>query len=207
MKRVTSFSTIALSILLWNCKHDPVDPKVDAYKLDDTKSVAEWKGSLRTGYFNNGAITVKSDQLLVQDGKVTGGSFTIPVSSIVNFNLPTEEVKEQLVHHLQSADFFNMALHPNLTYIITSVTPYSGKEGVEGTNYQVNGSLTILGKTNAVNFPAKIQVTNNQLTVDATLQVNRTKWGVNYASDPGLPDEGYIQPNIDIHLKLWGNKQ
>ncbi|GAB3044237.1 YceI family protein [Spirosoma pulveris] len=207
MKKVTLFSIVTLSILLWNCKHDLIDPEVDAYKLDETKSVAEWKGSLRTGYFNNGAITVKSDQLMVQDGKVTSGSFTIPVSSIVNFNLPTEAVKEQLVHHLQSADFFNMALHPNMTYTITSVTPYSGEEGADGTNYQVNGSLTILGKTNAVNFPAKIQVANNQLTVDAMLQVDRTKWGVNYASDPSLPDEGYIQPNIDIHLKLSGSKQ
>jgi polyisoprenoid-binding protein YceI len=207
MKNVTLFSAIALATLLWNCKHDSVEPTVDAYKLDDKKSVAEWKGSLRTGYFNEGAITVKSDQLLVQDGKVTGGSFTIPVSSIVNFNLPTEELKEQLTHHLQSADFFNMALHPNITYAITSITPYTGKEGVAGANYQVNGDLTMLGKTNAVAFPARIQVENGQLAVEATLSVDRTKWGINYATDPNLPDEGYIMPAIGIHLKLAGSKQ
>jgi polyisoprenoid-binding protein YceI len=207
MKKVTLLGALALATLVWNCKPGPVDPTVDAYRLDDTKSVAEWKGSLRTGYFNDGAVTVKSDQLMVQDGKVTGGSFTIPVSSIVNFNLPTDAVKQQLVHHLQSADFFNMALHPNITYAITSVTPYSGGEGVAGANYQVNGNLTILGKTEALNFPAKIQVMNNQLAAEATLKVDRTKWGVNYASDSSLPDENYIMPNIDIHLKLAGNKQ
>lgn len=206
MKKVTLFSTLALAGFLFNCTKDHLDPTQDTYQLDDTKSVAVWKGSQRTGYFNEGAITVKSDQLMVQDGKVTGGSFTIPVSSIVNYNLPDAQ-KPILVGHLQSADFFNMVLHPNITYTITSITPYTGNEGITGANYQVMGNLTILGKTNPVHFPAKIQVTNGQLAVEAILSVDRTKWGVNYASDHALSDEHYILPDIGLHLKLLGNKK
>ncbi|WP_420151002.1 YceI family protein [Spirosoma sp.] len=207
MKKLLLFSAFAFSTLLWSCMTDHNVPSAVSYKLDDTKSVAEWKGYLRTGYFNEGAISVKSEQLIVNEGKVTGGSFTIPVSSIVNFNLPTDSIKHLLVHHLQSPDFFNMAIHPNLTYDITSVTPYSGTEGVAGANYQVQGNLTMLGKTNPVSFPAKIDLNNNQMTVDATLKVDRTKWGITYAADPALPADSQIQPNIDIHLKLVGSKQ
>ncbi|GAB3897311.1 hypothetical protein GCM10028803_15670 [Larkinella knui] len=204
MKKVALFCGIALTTLLLNCTNDHLDPALDTYRLDET-SVAIWKGSLRTGYFNEGAITVQSDLLTVKDGKVTGGSFTIPVSSIVNYNLP-DSLKHQLVHHLQSADFFNMALHPTITYTITSLAPYAGGAGIPGANYQVNGNLTMLGTTHPVNFPAKINLAANQLSVEATLTVDRTRWGITFSSDPALPDAQYILPDIDIHLKLAGNK-
>ncbi|MFD1141465.1 YceI family protein [Larkinella insperata] len=207
MKKVALLSAIAvLAAGLWNCTTDHLDPSQEAYQLDETKSVAVWKGSQRTGNFNEGAITVKSDQLTVQNGQVTGGSFTIPVSSIVNYNL-LDSLKPILVGHLQSADFFNMALHPNITYTITGIAPYAGSNGLAGSNYQVSGNLTMLGKTNPVVFPARIQLNDNQLTVEATLEVDRTNWGITYASDPALPDDHYILPNLGIHLKLFGNKK
>lgn len=207
MKKITLFSTVALAAtLVWNCTTDHLDPTQDAYQLDDTKSVAVWKGSLRTGYFEEGTIAVKSDQLTVLDGKVTGGSFTIPVSSIISTSLP-DSIKPVLVHHLQSVDFFDMALHPSITYTITGIVPYSGSEGLAGANYQVTGILTMLGKTNPVSFPAKIQVVNNQLTVEATLKVDRTKWGITYSTDPTLPAERHILSDIAIHLKLAGSKK
>ncbi|MPR36136.1 YceI family protein [Salmonirosea aquatica] len=205
MKKTIISAFILVSGLVWSCHTDPVSP--DDYQLDEQKSVAEWKGYLRTGYFNEGAITVKSDQLKVKDGQVTGGSFTIPVSSIVNFNLPVDSLKHQLVHHLQSPDFFNMALHPNITYVIASVAPYKGSEGIAGATHLVSGELTMLGKSNPVVFPAKIGINNDQLTVDATLKVDRTKWGMAYAADSTLPAEQNILPNMDIHLKLIGKRK
>jgi len=206
MKKVLLVSLLSLSFSLWNCTTDHVDPAFDTYRLDENNSVAVWKGSLRTGYFNEGAISVESDQLTVKEGQITSGSFTIPVSSIVNYNLP-DSLRHQLVHHLQSADFFNMALHPDITYTLTSVVPYNGNEGLAGANYWVNGNLTLLGKTQPLNFPAKIQVNGNRLAVEATLRVDRTQWGMTYSADPTLPDDKYIMPNIDIHLTLTGNKQ
>lgn len=206
MKKGSLFGAIALTTLLLNCTQDHLDPTQDAYRLDEKTSVAVWQGRLRTGYFEEGTIAVKSDALTVKDGQLTGGSFTIPVSSIISTSLP-DSLKPVLVHHLQSADFFAMALHPNITYAITSLSPYSGSEGVAGANFQVNGNLTLLGKTNPVNFPARIDLNNGQLAVEATLKVDRTKWGMTYSADPALPDAQYILPEIDIHLKLAGNKQ
>ena len=198
---------IAAALLLWNCKENEIE--TSHFELVPAQSVAEWKGFLKTGYFNNGTIDVISKSLVVQNGKVSGGSFTIPVSSIVNLNLPTEALKEQLVHHLQSADFFNMAMHPDISYSISDVTPYSGTtaEDVQGANYMVKGSLTILGKSNPVSFPAKIIVAENQLTVEANVKFDRTKWGITFASDPALPAENYIEPLVEMHLKLTGNKK
>ncbi|WP_254412141.1 YceI family protein [Dyadobacter diqingensis] len=197
----------AVPAFLWNCTdHDLASST--KFTLNP-QSVAEWKGFLKTGYFNNGTIAVESDDITVQDGRVKSGSFTIPVSSIINLNLPTEQVKEQLVHHLQSPDFFNMALHPDVTYNITDVKPYSGaKEGdVAGANYLVNGNLTILGKTNPVSFPAKIVIAGNLLSVEGNVKFDRTKWGITFATAPDLAPENYIEPMVEIHLQLSGEKK
>ncbi|GAB3247140.1 hypothetical protein GCM10027347_02530 [Larkinella harenae] len=207
MKKALFGSLIAVAFSVWNCTmNDHLPPNSIAYQLDDTKSVAVWKGSLRTGYFEEGTIGVTSDWLAAKDGRIVGGSFTIPVSSIVSTSLP-DSLKPVLVHHLQTADFFDMATHPNVTYAITSLEPYSGSDGIAGANFRVNGSLTLLGKSHPVSFPANIQLTGNQVTVEATLQIDRTKWGMLYSSDPALPDERYIKPAIDIHLKLAGHKK
>jgi hypothetical protein len=130
----------AVTFLLFNCTDHDIE--TSEFVLEET-SVANWKGFLKTGYFNEGTIAVKSNSITSRNGVVSGGSFTIPVSSIINLNLPTEALKEQLVHHLQSPDFFNMALHPEVKFDIKDVTPYTGsKEGdVAGANYLVNGSL------------------------------------------------------------------
>ncbi|GAB2792557.1 YceI family protein [Rhabdobacter roseus] len=200
---------LALVPLVWNCTDRKVEVATTTYALDAERSVAEWKGHLKTGYFNEGSMAVQSENLEVRDGQVTGGTFRLPVSSIVNFNLPTEEVKQQLVHHLQSADFFNMALHPNVTFELLEVAPYTGTQAgaITGANYQVRGTLSLLGKTNPVVFPARIKFVDDKIDIEAKLQIDRTKWGMTYATDPALPAESYIEPLIDLHLKLVGTKK
>jgi len=196
---------LTLAALFTSCTDHDV-PATSSYHLDET-SVAEWKGYLKTGYFNEGSLEVESNSLVIENGRVKSGSFTLPLASIVNFNLPTDELKHQLVHHLQSADFFHMALHPNVTFEIMSVSPYSGSEPgvVSGANFLVTGHLTMLGKSNPVTFPARIDLNGNSFKMEALTQFDRTLWGMTYATEAGLPDDASIKPGIDVHLKLSGS--
>ncbi|MCF0069169.1 YceI family protein [Dyadobacter sp. CY261] len=198
-------SLLTLATLFTACTDHEV-PTATNYHLDET-SVAEWKGYLKTGYFNEGSMEVESNSLVIEGGKVKSGSFTLPLASIVNFNLP-DEVKHQLIHHLQSADFFNMALHPNVTFEIMSVSSYSGSAAgvVSGANYEVTGHLTLLGKSNPITFPARIDLNGDSFKLEALTQFDRTLWGMNYGTEPGLPDDASIKPGIDVHLKLSGKK-
>ena len=200
------FTLLALISIGFSCTDHDVE--TTNYKLDEAVSVAEWKGYLRNEYFNEGSIAIKSESLVLRDGKVQSGSFTIPIASIVNFNLPTEELKQTLVHHLQSADFFNMALHPEVKFKIESVAPYAGAgaDVIAGANQLVNGNLTMLGITHSISFPAKVEVSGSNLKVEGKLKIDRTKWGITYATDPALPDDAVIKNEIDLHLKLAGNK-
>lgn len=200
------FFLASLAFLLWDCTDHDIEST--RYALDDS-SVVTWRGFLKTGYFNEGTIAVDSDDLTVREGQVTGGSFNIPVSSIINLNLPTEELKEQLTHHLQSPDFFHMALHPSVNFRITEVNPYTGTEegAVTGANSLVRGMLTILGKEQMISFPARVTFNADKMDVEANAAFDRTLFGMTYASDPELPAENYIEPVIKVHLKLSGVKK
>jgi hypothetical protein len=73
------------------------------YSLDTEKSVIEWTGS-GNNVVHNGSFEVTSKGIMVADGHIKSGSFTIPIISIKNFDLP-EEVKPVLLDHLKSEDF------------------------------------------------------------------------------------------------------
>ncbi len=205
MKRTNILLALASMLLFAACKKNDA-PQTLQYQLVADSSRATWRGYLRTGYFNEGSILVESQNIQVTNGKVESGSFQMPLSGLKNFNLPTDSLKELLIHHLQSPDFFNMALHPNLSFKIGAVTGYSGgvPGAVAGANYTVKGELSILGKPLEISFPARISISGNKLYVAASLKVDRTRWGMTYASDPALPDEQYIMPEMAIELNLQG---
>ncbi len=202
-----SFMTLvtAATILAASCSKD--DNKLQHYELSKENSFATWKGYLRTGYFNEGTIAIEGPAISLENGVVTGGSFTMPLSSLKNLNLPDEQ-KPVLITHLQSSDFFNMVLYPSLQFSIREVATYSSNDSgaVAGANYQVAGDLTMLGVTQPVHFPARIAVKEKELEIDAEVIIDRTKWGMNYAAADTLSDEHYIKPEVSINLHVRGIK-
>ncbi|SEL85080.1 YceI family protein [Parapedobacter koreensis] len=182
------------------------NPAVVTYEINTETSYVEWRGYLPEGN-NHGRISIDDDEVTTENNQVTGGSFSIPLSSINVLNLEGE-LKEQLEHHLQSADFFNAVLYPNITFQIREVAPYHGDGGehvVDGANYEVTGDLTFLGKANIITFPANVDFSGNQLHAEALITIDRLEWGMDYASDPEAPQ--YILPGIDLHLVLVANQQ
>ena len=76
--------------------------------------------------------------------------------------------------HLRSADFFDVANTPDITFTAEQVTP-SG-EGVT-----VTGTLTVRGRTRPTSFAARVSVLDGaQVEVDGEFQVNRTDFGLNW---------------------------
>lgn len=196
---------IGAASLVASCKKDPAER---TYTLNPGLSIATWKGYKKDTTFNEGTIGVQSQDIQVANGMVISGSFEMPLSSLKNLNLPTEELKEQLIHHLKTADFFNMALYPALSFRINSVSPYNGgvSTAVEGANFTVAGDFNMLGKPLPVSFPAKIEVNNGNIAVDAVFKIDRTRWGMNYATSDTLPPDLYIMPEVEISLHLRGER-
>lgn len=173
----------------------------NTYSLEEEHSTVEWKG-YSPNVFHDGSFSVNSDDLKVVNGNITGGTFTIPIVSIQNFDLP-EAVKPVLLDHLKSPDFFNMAMYPNAKFTITKVAPRSSQS--EEASHTITGDFTMLGQTHSVSFPAMIKLEGNELKIEGSFEIDRTKWGMTYAADPAL-GEHHILPEVEIKLDLLAHK-
>lgn len=172
------------------------------YTIDESASAMEWKGYLKDGSANNGTIKVSGKLLVNNKNEITGGHIILPLSSLININLPTDELKNQLVYNLQSPDFFNMALHPEIAFKTISLTPDA--DILSG--YQATGELTILGKTNPVSFPVRVNFAEKSMEVTGAASMDRTLWGMNYATDENTADSMYVKPDIDVQFRLVATK-
>jgi polyisoprenoid-binding protein YceI len=75
--------------------------------------------------------------------------------------------------HLRSADFFDVATHPGLTFAVDGVEPADG--GV-----RVTGGLTVRGRTRPVSFDAKVSGADDEVWLDGEVPVNRADFGLTW---------------------------
>ena len=176
--------------------------KGKSYKLQSTQSTVNWTGKKVTGE-HTGTIKVTKGDVIVNKNTVTGGSFEIDMNSITCTDIKDAEYNKKLVGHLRSDDFFSVDKHPKANFVITKVSPIKGAKAGEN-NYNVTGNLTIKGITNAIEFPAKIQVNNGVATASADVVVNRAKYDIRYGSGSffeGLGDK-MIYDDMYISFKV-----
>ncbi|WP_418511691.1 YceI family protein [Corallibacter sp.] len=138
--------------------------------VSTTESKINWKG-YKVGGSHEGTIALKSGILTFDNDVLTGGTFTIDMTSINTTDL-TGEYKDKLDGHLKSDDFFGVATYPSAKIVFTSVKP------TDKTTYKVTGDLTIKGNTNPVTFDLSLEGDNAK----ATLKIDRSKYNVRYGS-------------------------
>ncbi|WP_027125419.1 YceI family protein [Gelidibacter mesophilus] len=163
-------------------------------KVDVQNSKVTWKGHKVTGE-HEGHITLQKGTLKFNDSKqLTGGSFTMDMSTLTVTDLDGE-MKGKLEGHLKSDDFFSTDKHTAATFVITNV---SGKDG----KYKVTGDLTIKGITHPNSFD--MLVVGNTATAD--LKVDRTKYDIKFRSASffdNLKDKAiYDEFDLNVNLKF-----
>ena len=133
-----------------------------------------------TGKFKDFEGTIQVDRVNPTASSV---DFTVQAASI-----DTSEAKRD--EHLRSADFFDVANHPKLSFRSTSVKP-AGKDA-----YQVTGELTMHGVTKPVtltinSFLCKPNPMNKKEVcgADASAVFNRGDFGLNFGDKYGFKME------------------
>lgn len=146
------------------------------YNLDMAKSGITWEGNKALGGGHTGTIMLKEGNLSYDGKKITSGTFTADMNTISNIDLDND-MKDKLVNHLKSPDFFEVATYPTAKFVISKVEPGKNDSAV------AHGSLTIKGITNTISFPFTQQVKGNRMEVVAKgIKVDRTKFGIQFAS-------------------------
>lgn len=175
------------------------------YTVDAENSLIDWTGGKVAGGNHTGTINLQEGEVFVEEGVVTIGKFVIDMGTITVTDLTEEDGKANLEAHLKGdaedkADhFFNVGKFPTATFELVNINEKDGKTFVEG-------NLTMKGQTNAIGFPAAVDVTDTDVTISSDeFEIDRTKWGVNYNSGSVFEDlagDNIIKDNITVKLTV-----
>lgn len=168
MKKNSFFAVLIIGFGLMSLA---LNNPIEGIKINTEKSVVNWKGYKVTGE-HAGTIAVKEGELMFDNGKLTGGSFNIDMTSIKCTDLQGEWAGK-LESHLKSPDFFGVETHPSAQFVITKV----GSRGVEK-EYKITGDLTIKGITKEIRFNATV----SKEAAAAEIELDRTDFDVKYGS-------------------------
>lgn len=148
---------------------DPVEEKKE---VNTEKSTVTWKAYKVTGS-HTGTVELESGALMFDDDQLTGGEFTVDMSTLVSTDLEGDpDSKQKLEGHLNSDDFFATESHATSKLVFTDVKS-TGKN-----SYEVTGDLTIKGITKPIVFD--VSVYGSKAT--ATVKVDRTNYDIKYGS-------------------------
>ena len=166
-----------------------------SFSLDAANSSIQWKGVMLGVKEHFGTINLKEGKFALKGGQLSAGSFMLDMTSIapLDTNYAPDGAKKgtraNLIGHLMSPDFFDVATHPTAMFEITSVEGSTAK-----------GNLTVRGKTNEESV-TDIAVTEEGGVTKASgkLVFDRQKYGVAFST--GLKDM-VVSDNIELTVTL-----
>ena len=161
-------------------------------KINVEKSNIHWIGKKVSGQ-HDGTIKIKDGALVMKGDKVTGGKFTVDMTTINTTDL-TGDMKGKLDGHLKADDFFGVEKFPTATLEFKKI----GDKG-NGT-YTVTADLTIKGITNPVTFDLVV----NGATATTKVIIDRTKYDIKYKSKSFFDSLGdnFIYDDFELEVSL-----
>ncbi|MHC5202669.1 YceI family protein [Myroides sp. LJL119] len=229
MKKIVLSLAIAATMTLASCGNKNADTATTTtpqevakeqgqqYVVDTQNSFTTWKVGHKAGIDPRwGRVSLSQGNISIDASGLNAGNYTMDMNTIVvNPASVGDDQKKvtDLTNHLKSADFFDVAQYPTVTFSITSVKDLDANTpaNIEGANKLISGNLTILGNQVNTTFPAKVTITEENATIEANFIANRTDWGIKFGTkdDKGIdlnPAEWGISQDMEIGIFLIANK-
>lgn len=162
--------------------------KGEALDVNAANSTVGFIGSKVTGK-HEGGFTAFAGTVDLVNGKPEESSVTVEIDANSVFS---DDPK--LTEHLKSADFFDVAKFPKASFKSTKIQPGAPPPD----NYTITGDLELHGQTKSVTFPAKIDVTDADVTVKAGFRISRKDFGIVYSG----PADNLIRDDVSLLLNV-----
>lgn len=178
----------------------------EVYNVDAAASNVSWEGSKLIGGSHTGAIPVSDGQIMVSEGNIVGGKFSMDVTKLTNTDMPAAEGGDKLVGHLKSGDFFDVEKFPMAQFEITRVQPATDTEGI---THNISGNLTLKGVSKNVTIPANVSMEGGMLKAAApAFKIDRKEWGMEYGSGSieGIAQDNIINDEVGLELMIVAKK-
>ncbi|PRY87031.1 YceI family protein [Mongoliibacter ruber] len=196
--------------------------------VDASTSKINWRGYKPSGQ-HYGYIPMKTGEVMVEGESLTGAKFVFDITALEIEDLEKgSENYGKLSGHLQSDDFFDAANHPEATFELTKVEPFSAGEIEDNDEFEtdntpkkdselaqgspthwISGNLTMRGTTKNIKFPAVVDVSNGGVTAKAGFNIDRTNWGLMYGDESSATDKAkdqFIYNTVSVEFDIKANQ-
>lgn len=167
--------------------------------VDTAPSLVRWRGTKVGGGSHEGVVRLEGGRLRLRDGGVTGGEFTVDMTTIAVTDIPPHEVeaRRQLRSHLSHEEFFGVDRFPTAHFVITRVR--EGRHGLQ----TVSGNLTIRDSVHNVTFEATAPiVTPEAVWASADFSIDRQLWGIDFDGRTSALRNAIVHDPIQLDLTL-----
>ncbi|SRR6056297_471951 len=176
----------------------------EKFGVNTEKSVIHWTGTKPTGE-HHGTLQIKDGQIFIKDGKIYGGKVIMDMTSIKNEDIEKENMRQKLVGHLKSKDFFNVENYKEAAFELTNIE----KIGEDEFSHKVSGNLDIKDISKNIAFKINVKMEGDKIAVESEkFLIDRTNWDINYKSKSvfdNLKDQ-FIHDDVGIKFKLAAQK-
>lgn len=186
-------TALILMVTLFACAQINAQEKQIA---DPSATKISWYGNKLIGSAHTGTIGLMDGWLSTEGNVITGGEFRVDMNSIVNTDIKDENMRERLVGHLKSDDFFGVEKYPVAKLVVTGSNKFTDGKAT------VRGNLTVKEATHPVEFTALRSKSGDVSTYTATIVFDRSKYDVRFGSGKFFSNLGDNTINDEIKLEV-----
>lgn len=171
-------NTILAGLIAMNVLASPTVLASTTHLLIPEQSKVSWLGKKGVKVFGEhyGTVAVKDGKVTIgDDGQIKTAQIEIDMTQILNQDL-SGDLRNTLLQHLNSADFFDTKKYPNAKFVSKKVTKLANNK------YRIDGDMTIKGKTSPASITGEFSDKNGLLVFAGAFNFDRTKYGIQYGS-------------------------
>jgi polyisoprenoid-binding protein YceI len=192
------------------------------HKVDTVQSILTWIVSTDRAKYDGTIRLADSSILTLTSDNTFAGYLNLKLDSIKisrwNFS---DTSAQSIIKQVTSEKFLNTQQYPLAILKVSSLTnfdenwvPPSGTEEHDSPfqpegfsefmlpqpSHLLNGSLTINGITNKITAPTKLKISEQQITLEAKFNIDRSEWNINSFNKPD--NDFFVFNTINIGLYL-----
>lgn len=173
-------------------------PSAGSYSVDGDQSSVQWTGSKITGEKHTGKLSVSSGSISIDGNTLQSGKVMIDMTSLTDTDIKDDAERAKLEGHLKSADFFDVASHPE------AVFEFDSPANLENYRAMLDGTLTIRGVSQKVQAPVSVVGTSNgSMILSGAMIINRTDFNVKFGSSAAA--DFFIKDEFAINFNFHGS--
>lgn len=171
----------------------------EAICVDTARSLVRWRGTKVGGGSHEGVVRLAGGQLLFRDSAVTGGRFTVDMTSIAVTDIPPDqsEARRTLRRHLEHEEFFGVDRFPTASFEITDIR--REEHGL----YTVAGNLAVRDSVHNVTFDVTAPVVGPQgVWATGRFSIDRQLWGIRFDGRTSTLRDAIVHDPIQLEITL-----